>query len=92
MSATQMALISMSFDSKILAKHKRGASFLKSKSNTCPFPRPTWRLDLGKHGHVKAKVFEKSKRSDAFKSSFRVQLNILALFYLKYFNFDVSFV
>lgn len=90
MSAAQMAL-SINFDSKTLANHKRGPSLvfkglLTSQTNLEETPQ------LEKHFHLKAQVFDKPKYPNAFKSSFSLQPNILALFYLKDSNFDVPFV
>lgn len=41
---------------------------------------------------LKAKVFENQNAQMHLSHPFSVQLNVLALFYLKYLNFDVSFI
>lgn len=59
--------------------------FKKKRSKTRSFPRPTWRKDLGNHVQLKAKDFEKSKCTNAFKSSLSVQPNIFGIILFKIF-------
>lgn len=57
-----MALVGINFDSKILANHKRGASFFKKIGQTLAhFSDPLGGWYLGKQGCRKAQVFEKIK-------------------------------
>lgn len=91
MPAAQMALVSMNFDSHILANHRRGPS-LGCKGLGAPQTNLEARPRLEKHFHQKVQVSEKLKYPNAFKSSFSLRPNILALFYLKDSNFDVPFV